>query len=146
MTHQTHRAAVGAKLAQYHTGQWSHLYSVASRLLADQIVSRKDLDLAADQLDATGLRGSKSLAKILRTQLAPFPMPAANLLRDSLHTLTDTHKSDDYKRGLIVASVSALMAAGWSFDKAWLQVRASMPGTPENYKHLIPETWPTVLR
>lgn len=72
MREQTYRQRVGCALMTYHTGQASHIYSVASRLVANQMTTRADLETAAAQLESTGLRGSKTIARILRHNLEPL--------------------------------------------------------------------------
>lgn len=65
MTEQTYNQRLGNAIMPFHAGQRSIEYSVASRLVAGQTVSRDDLAQCATALEKSGIRGSKTIAVIL---------------------------------------------------------------------------------
>lgn len=62
-------------------------------------------------------------------------------IKDALNVCGDrTGASNDYCRGIIVGVVSALMASGLSFDKAFELVRSHIPDNTRGAA-IFPASW-----
>jgi hypothetical protein len=72
----------------------------------------------------------------------PMKIKHSNLLRDSLYNLNPKSGANtEYCKGIVIGTVSALMAMGFDFQDALAQVCNHLPEYRWEFAQVFPDSW-----